>query len=87
MLALLLNTTYRPGQVEVRWVPDNSGMRVKSSKQDKNEKMERTTKEEEVGMGSKQSMEKQNMDDNVEKKTMDRMESKAKEFELHREDL
>ena len=78
----LIGELCRPGQVEVRWVADNSGMRVQGSKQ---EKLERKTKED-VGVGSKQSTDKQNMDE-VEKKTMDKVEAKAKELELEREDL
>ena len=65
--------------MEIRWVPDNSGMRVKSSKQQNNENMGRLTKEEEEE-GSKQSTDKQSMDDKVEKKTMEKMK-------LDREDL
>merc|ERR1712037_138091 len=72
---------FRPGQVEVRWVPDNSGMKV-------GEKMGRKTKEE-VEVGSKQSTDKQSMDqlDEVAKKTLEKVEAKAKELELDREDL
>ena len=67
--------------MEVRWVPDNSGMRV-------GEKMGRKTKEE-VEVGSKQSTDKQSMDelDEVAKKTLEKVEAKAKELELDREDL
>ena len=67
--------------MEVRWVPDNSGMRV-------GEKMGRKTKEE-VEVGSKQSTVKQSMDelDEVAKKTLEKVEAKAKELELDREDL
>ena len=79
---MIITSKYcRPGQVEVRWVPDNSGMRV-------GEKMGRKTKEE-VEVGSKQSTVKQSMDelDEVAKKTLEKVEAKAKELELDREDL
>ena len=72
----------RPGHVEVRWVPDNSGMRV-GPNQEKKEKMERETKEEEE-VGSKQNMDEL---DKVEKKTMDKVEAEAKELKQGREDL
>ena len=72
----------RPGQVEVRWVPDNSGMRV-GPNQEKKENVERKTKEE-VEVGSKQNMDEL---DKVEKKTMDKVEAEAKELKQGREDL
>ena len=70
--------------MEVRWVPDNSGTRVGS----KQEKIGRKTKEE-VEVGSKQSTNMHSMDelDEVAKKTIDKVEAKAKELELDREDL
>ena len=102
---------FRPGHVEVRWVPDNSGMRVGAKQAERKdmedlEKMERRAMGEEVG--SMQSKDKQqNMEDmdNLEKiergesmqstdetnmdekKTMNKVEAKAKELELDRKEL
>ena len=82
---------YRPGHVEIRWVPDNSGMRVGEKQADKKDmdvldKMERMSKED-VEVGSMQNM------DEVERKTTDEVEvededeAKSKKLELDREDL
>ena len=103
----------RPGHVEVRWVPDNSGMRVGAKQAERKdmedlEKMERRAMGEELEVGSMQSKDKQqNMEDmdNLEKiergesmqstdktnmdekKTMNKVEAKAKELELDRKEL
>ena len=74
---------YRPGHVEIRWVPDNSGMRVGEKQADKKDmdvldKMERMSKED-VEVGSMQNM------DEVEVK--DEVEATSKKLELDREDL
>ena len=74
---------YRPGHVEIRWVPDNSGMRVGEKHADKKDmdvldKMERMSKED-VEVGSMQNM------DEVEVK--DEVEATSKKLELDREDL
>ena len=68
--------------MEVRWVPDNSGMRVGLNKE-KNEMKETTKTKEE------KSKFKQNSDelDEAGKTRMDRVETKAKKLELDKEDL
>ena len=83
---------YRPGHVEIRWVPDNSGMRVGEKQADKKDmdvldKMERMSKED-VEVGSMENM------DEIERKTTDEVdvedeevEVKSKKLELDREDL
>ena len=76
---------YRPGHVEIRWVPDNSGMRVGEKQADKKDmdvldKMERMSKED-VEVGPMPNM------DEVERKTKDEEEAKSKKLELDREDL
>ena len=84
---------YRPGHVEIRWVPDNSGMRVGEKQADKKDmdvldKMERMSRED-VEVGSMENM------DEIERKTTDEVEveveeeeeAKSKKLELDREDL
>ena len=84
---------YRPGHVEIRWVPDNSGMRVGEKQADKKDmnvldKMERMSKED-VEVGSMQNMDEveRKTKDEVEVEDEDEEEAKSKKLELDREDL
>ena len=85
---------YRPGHVEIRWVPDNSGMRVGEKQADKKDmdvldKMERMSKED-VEAGSMDEVERKTKDEvqvEVEVEDEDEEEAKSKKLELDREDL